>query len=197
MPWTRSNAADFRADALVVALRKRADPPRRRHRPGGGTAAKDRLRFGPLVLPGGQMASGLDVAGLDGDRVEPLVPGSIHRRQDLTPLYLHDGAVVAVSRGVDAAGKGKSAAIRTRSSASTGGESSRRSDRPLKSTMPAICCWPRRFSRSSKPCPSPRPSPRITGAREKRRRGSHEDISKSAVRHFPMTAGSWSSPKSA
>jgi CMP-N,N'-diacetyllegionaminic acid synthase len=35
---------------------------------------------------------------LDGDRVIPLHPGSIHRRQDLTPTYLHDGAVVAVSR---------------------------------------------------------------------------------------------------
>ena len=35
---------------------------------------------------------------LDGDRVTALQPGSIHRRQDLTPLYLHDGAVVAVSR---------------------------------------------------------------------------------------------------
>jgi CMP-N-acetylneuraminic acid synthetase len=35
---------------------------------------------------------------LDGDRVNPLQPGSIHRRQDLTPLFLHDGAVVAVSR---------------------------------------------------------------------------------------------------
>jgi len=35
---------------------------------------------------------------LDGDRVEPLQAGSIHRRQDLAPLYLHDGAVVAVSR---------------------------------------------------------------------------------------------------
>ena len=35
---------------------------------------------------------------LDGDRVTPLHPGSIHRRQDLDPLYLHDGAVVAVSR---------------------------------------------------------------------------------------------------
>jgi CMP-N-acetylneuraminic acid synthetase len=35
---------------------------------------------------------------LNGDRVEALVPGSIHRRQDLTPVYLHDGAVVAVSR---------------------------------------------------------------------------------------------------
>lgn len=35
---------------------------------------------------------------LDGDRVEALRPGSIHRRQDLETLYLHDGAVVAVSR---------------------------------------------------------------------------------------------------
>ncbi|HWB52580.1 MAG TPA: acylneuraminate cytidylyltransferase family protein [Tepidisphaeraceae bacterium] len=35
---------------------------------------------------------------LDGDRAIPLRPGSIHRRQDLEPLYLHDGAVVAVSR---------------------------------------------------------------------------------------------------
>ena len=35
---------------------------------------------------------------LEGDRVIPLQPGSIHRRQDLTPLWLHDGAVVAVSR---------------------------------------------------------------------------------------------------
>src|SRR5205807_2220789 len=35
---------------------------------------------------------------LEGDRVTALEPGSIHRRQDLAPLYLHDGAVVAVSR---------------------------------------------------------------------------------------------------
>lgn len=35
---------------------------------------------------------------LAGDRVEPLTPGSIHRRQDLPKLFLHDGAVVAVSR---------------------------------------------------------------------------------------------------
>jgi len=35
---------------------------------------------------------------LDGDTVKPLQRGSIHRRQDLEPLYLHDGAVVAVSR---------------------------------------------------------------------------------------------------
>jgi CMP-N-acetylneuraminic acid synthetase len=35
---------------------------------------------------------------LEGDHVSALRPGSIHRRQDLEPLFLHDGAVVAVSR---------------------------------------------------------------------------------------------------
>ena len=35
---------------------------------------------------------------IENDKVEALQPGSIHRRQDLTPLYLHDGAIVAVSR---------------------------------------------------------------------------------------------------
>ncbi|MGA3068442.1 MAG: acylneuraminate cytidylyltransferase family protein [Tepidisphaeraceae bacterium] len=35
---------------------------------------------------------------LEGDRVVPLSPNSIHRRQDLEELYLHDGAVIAVSR---------------------------------------------------------------------------------------------------
>ena len=35
---------------------------------------------------------------LDGDRVIQLQPGSIHRRQDLEPLYLHDGAVIATTR---------------------------------------------------------------------------------------------------
>lgn len=38
------------------------------------------------------------MAQLAGDRVLPLEPGSIHRRQDLPSLFLHDGAVVAVSR---------------------------------------------------------------------------------------------------
>lgn len=38
------------------------------------------------------------MAKLDGDRVMALETGSVHRRQDLTPLFLHDGAVVAVSR---------------------------------------------------------------------------------------------------
>lgn len=36
---------------------------------------------------------------LDGDgQVAALQPGSVHRRQDLPSLFLHDGAVVAVSR---------------------------------------------------------------------------------------------------
>jgi CMP-N-acetylneuraminic acid synthetase len=35
---------------------------------------------------------------LEGDKVVPLQPNSVHRRQDLPPLLLHDGAVVAVSR---------------------------------------------------------------------------------------------------
>ncbi len=35
---------------------------------------------------------------LDGDRMVQYRPNSIHRRQELEPLYYHDGAVVAVSR---------------------------------------------------------------------------------------------------
>lgn len=35
---------------------------------------------------------------LAGDRVEAMRPGSVHRRQDLEPLFLHDGACVAVTR---------------------------------------------------------------------------------------------------
>jgi len=35
---------------------------------------------------------------LENDVVVPVQPGSIHRRQDLTPLFLHDGAAVAVTR---------------------------------------------------------------------------------------------------
>jgi len=35
---------------------------------------------------------------IEGNRAEALAPGSIHRRQDLPSLFLHDGAVVAVSR---------------------------------------------------------------------------------------------------
>jgi CMP-N-acetylneuraminic acid synthetase len=39
------------------------------------------------------------LTGEASDIVEPLYPGSVHRRQDLEQLYLHDGGVVAVSAG--------------------------------------------------------------------------------------------------
>jgi len=42
---------------------------------------------------------------VEDDRAESVVPGSIHRRQDLAPLFLHDGAVVAVSRASMLRGK--------------------------------------------------------------------------------------------
>jgi CMP-N,N'-diacetyllegionaminic acid synthase len=35
---------------------------------------------------------------LEGDRMVQFRPNSIHRRQDLEPLYYHDGAVIAVTR---------------------------------------------------------------------------------------------------
>jgi CMP-N-acetylneuraminic acid synthetase len=35
---------------------------------------------------------------LDGDRIAQYRPNSIHRRQELEPLYYHDGSVVAVQR---------------------------------------------------------------------------------------------------
>jgi CMP-N-acetylneuraminic acid synthetase len=38
------------------------------------------------------------MAKLNGDRVENFQSGGIHRRQDLPPLFLHEGAVVVVSR---------------------------------------------------------------------------------------------------
>jgi N-acylneuraminate cytidylyltransferase/CMP-N,N'-diacetyllegionaminic acid synthase len=35
---------------------------------------------------------------LEGDVMRPLQPGSIHRRQELEPIYLHDGGAVVVTR---------------------------------------------------------------------------------------------------
>lgn len=49
------------------------------------------------VAPVGKWHPGW-MSRLSGDVVEAVVPGSVHRRQDLEPLWLHDGAVVAVSR---------------------------------------------------------------------------------------------------
>ncbi|HEY3245161.1 MAG TPA: acylneuraminate cytidylyltransferase family protein [Phycisphaerae bacterium] len=41
---------------------------------------------------------------LEGDRMVPFRPNSIYRRQDLAPLYYHDGAVIAVTRAALFAG---------------------------------------------------------------------------------------------
>ncbi|MBI5865131.1 MAG: N-acetylneuraminate synthase family protein, partial [Planctomycetes bacterium] len=50
---------------------------------------------------------------LEGDRMVQLRPNSIHRRQDLEPVYYHDGAVIAVTRQAlfAAAGSGDSQAF--------------------------------------------------------------------------------------
>jgi CMP-N,N'-diacetyllegionaminic acid synthase len=42
---------------------------------------------------------------IEGDRALALRPGSIHRRQDLEPLFLHDGAIVVSSRASMEAGR--------------------------------------------------------------------------------------------
>ena len=43
---------------------------------------------------------------LDGDRMRQYRPNSIHRRQELEPIYYHDGAVIAVKRRVLFAAEG-------------------------------------------------------------------------------------------
>ena len=42
---------------------------------------------------------------IDGDRAIAHRPGSIHRRQDLEPLCLHDGAIVVSNRASMEAGR--------------------------------------------------------------------------------------------
>jgi len=90
-------SSDFRADALVVLY---GNVPLR------GDGVIDRA----LELLGKTKCDSVRsfctvgkwhpawMSRLEGDRVQALVPGSIHRRQDLAPLFLHEGAVVAVSR---------------------------------------------------------------------------------------------------
>ena len=90
-------AGDFHADAVVVLY---GNVP---VRPGGAIDAAVEL----LAETGCDSVRSFAPVGkwhpswmskLHGDRVEPVQRGSIHRRQDLAPLFLHDGAVVAVSR---------------------------------------------------------------------------------------------------
>lgn len=92
------SASDFRADALVVLY---GNVPVR----GEGVIDRairmlaesgcDSVR---TFCPVGKWHPGWMSKLTDDGRVEPLHPGSIHRRQDLPELFLHDGAVVAVSR---------------------------------------------------------------------------------------------------
>ncbi len=97
--------SDFRADALVVLY---GNCP---VRSGGvidrsiemleGTGCDSVRTFCPVGKWHPAWMSKLAEAG----DVEPLHPGSIHRRQDLEPLFLHDGGAVAVSRASMLRGK--------------------------------------------------------------------------------------------
>ena len=98
MDEVEASVADFRADALAVLY---GNVP---VRPDGVIdRAVDLLRetgcdsirsFCPVGKWHPAWMSTLNADGM----VSALRPGSIHRRQDLEPLLLHDGAVVVVSR---------------------------------------------------------------------------------------------------
>jgi CMP-N,N'-diacetyllegionaminic acid synthase len=90
-------AGDFRADALVVLY---GNVPIR----GDGVIDRavdllisSRCDSVRTFCPVGKWHPAW-MSRLNNDKVEALIPGSIHRRQDLEPLFIHDGAVVAVSR---------------------------------------------------------------------------------------------------
>jgi N-acylneuraminate cytidylyltransferase len=90
-------ASDFRPDALVVLY---GNVPVR----GPGVIdravahlAETRCDSVRTFCPVGKWHPAW-MSRLEGDVVVPNVAGSIHRRQDLDPLLLHDGAVVAVTR---------------------------------------------------------------------------------------------------
>jgi CMP-N-acetylneuraminic acid synthetase len=90
-------ATPFRADALLVLYGnvpvRPADVAHRALKVLGETGADSVRSFCPV----GKWHPAW-MARLEGDRVEALQGGSLHRRQNLEPLYLHDGAVVAVGR---------------------------------------------------------------------------------------------------
>jgi N-acylneuraminate cytidylyltransferase len=89
--------AGFRADAVVILygnIPVRAD------------GCIDRAA-GHLVRSGGDSVRTVAPVGkmhpdwmhkLDGDKLVQYRPNSIHRRQDLEPVYYHDGAVIVVTR---------------------------------------------------------------------------------------------------
>lgn len=94
---TVESRSDFRADALVVLYGNCAVR-------GAGVIDRalevlestgcDSVRS---FCPVGKWNPGW-MLRFNGDKVEQLQKNSIHRRQDLEPLFLHDGAVVAVTR---------------------------------------------------------------------------------------------------
>jgi len=90
-------ATPFRADALLVLYGnvpvRPADVAERALRTLAETGADSVRSFCPV----GKWHPAW-MARLNRGRVEPLHGGSVHRRQDLEELYLHDGAIVAVSR---------------------------------------------------------------------------------------------------
>lgn len=95
----RATEADgaFRADALVVLY---GNVPVRGHDVidrAVSLLAETKCDSVRSLCPVGKWHPGWMLT-LDGNRTTSLQPGSVHRRQDLAPLYLHDGAVVAVSR---------------------------------------------------------------------------------------------------
>lgn len=97
-------ATPFRADALLVLYGnvpvRGADVAHRALNALGKTGCDSVRSFCPV----GKWHPAW-MARLSGDRVEALQAGSLHRRQDLEPLYLHDGAVVAASRKAMLRGK--------------------------------------------------------------------------------------------
>jgi CMP-N,N'-diacetyllegionaminic acid synthase len=90
--------SDFRADALVVLYGNvpvRSEGVLDRAISMLGETGCDSVRS---FCPVGKWHPAWMSRLADDGHVEALQPGSIHRRQDLQKLFLHDGAVVAVSR---------------------------------------------------------------------------------------------------
>jgi CMP-N-acetylneuraminic acid synthetase len=94
---TVESRSDFRADALVVLYGNVAVRP-----PGVIDRAVELLESSGCDTVRSVVSVGkwhpTWMMKLNGDVLELLTPNSVHRRQDLQGLYLHEGGVVAVSR---------------------------------------------------------------------------------------------------
>lgn len=94
---TIESRSTFRADALVVLYGNVPVRPAGAIDRAVGMLQDTRCDSVRTFCPVGKWHPAW-MSELDGDVVKPLHSGSIHRRQDLSPMFLHDGAVVAVSR---------------------------------------------------------------------------------------------------